>query len=275
MNEHTRGDIAALMVARIERDLPDLVAKWAKAAPVRHLVIDDLLPTDLAERVAAQFPPIESMMLKSSIRERKRVGVDVGAYAPVVTETLYAFQDPRVIDAVRRATGIGDMAPDASLYAAGLSAMGEGDFLNPHLDNSHDGDGRYYRAINVLYYVSPGWQAEHGGNLELWEPTVRQQETVWARFNRLVVMATDQTSWHSVSPIQGARSRYCVSNYYFTQGPPGGTDYRHVTTFTGRPEQPLTRATLAVVDGVVLNTIAKLVPSLVKRNRHRIRPEGM
>jgi Rps23 Pro-64 3,4-dihydroxylase Tpa1-like proline 4-hydroxylase len=37
--------------------------------------------------------------------------------------------------------------------------MGKGDFLNPHLDNSHDGDQKNYRAINVLYYLSENWPA--------------------------------------------------------------------------------------------------------------------
>ena len=47
--------------------------------------------------------------------------------------------------------------------------MGRNGFLNPHIDNSHDGDIRLYRALNLLYYVFPSWQRSNGGNLELWD----------------------------------------------------------------------------------------------------------
>lgn len=271
LDSFARDELANRIRDRIEAQLPELQRQWEASAPVRHIVIDDVLPDEFARLVAARFPPVESMMLKSSIRERKHVGVDVDRYAPEVTETLYALQNPRVIEAIGRATGLGDLGGDPSLYAAGLSAMGKGDFLNPHLDNSHDGDIRVYRALNVLYYVSPDWKPENGGNLEIWDPDVKRPKTILSRFNRLVVMETNQTSWHSVSRVLCDAPRYCVSNYYFSLSPPGGVPYRHVTTFTGRPEQPVTRAVLRVVDGLVLNTIGRLFPALVKRNRHRIK----
>ena len=40
---------------------------------------------------------------------------------------------------------------------AGL-AMFEGDFLNPHVDNSHDANREKYRRLNLLFYVSPDWK---------------------------------------------------------------------------------------------------------------------
>jgi hypothetical protein len=82
-------------------------------------------------------------------------------------------------------------------------------------------------------------------------------------------METNQASWHSVCRVAADSSRQCVSNYYFTSAPPAGVPYKHVTTFTGRPEEPLKRLALGVMDGMVLNTVGRLFPSLVKRNPHR------
>jgi hypothetical protein len=115
--------------------------------------------------------------------------------------------------------------------------MGKGHFLGPHLDNLHDGDQNNYCTLNSLYYVTPDWKAECGGNLELWDSKVRKNITIVSAFNRLVVMKTNPSSWHSVSKVESNRMRCYVSNYYFSPFSPTGTDYFNVTEFIARPEQ--------------------------------------
>lgn len=270
--ETSRAGLAAAIAARLERDAEALTQRWEAAHPFRYVAIDDLLPTDYADRLAARFPSPGQMMLRSSLRERKRVGVAVEDYDPTVADALFAFQDPRVVTAVNKITGHADAVADPTLYASGISVMAQGDFLNPHIDNSHDGDRRHYRVLNLLYYVSRDWSLAHGGNLELWDVDVRHRVTVESRFNRLVLMETHQTSWHSVERVRAAAVRRCVSNYYFAPRPIRGTSYNHVTTFTGRPEEPLKRLLLDVTDGVVLNALGRTFPQLTMRSKHRIRP---
>jgi hypothetical protein len=89
--------------------------------------------------------------------------------------------------------------------------------------------------------VSPDWIIENGGNFELWDKEKLNQKTITAHTNRLVVMETNKTSWHSVSEVQADRPRCCVSNYYFSAISPDSTDYFHVTSFTGRPEEKIKR----------------------------------
>ena len=86
--------------------------------------------------------------------------------------------------------------------------MEKSQFLNPHLDNSHDKDRNKWRVLNLLYYVSPDWKQEFGGNLELWPDGMKgRQITLHSKFNRLAVMATHDASWHSVSPITHGRGQ--------------------------------------------------------------------
>jgi hypothetical protein len=86
--------------------------------------------------------------------------------------------------------------------------------------------------------VSPDSQEAHGANLELWRGGPRGAPvTIASLFNRLVVMVTHQSSWHSVSMNRSAQQRCCVSNYYFSDFPLGARDYFHVTSFRGRPDQ--------------------------------------
>ena len=64
-----------------------------------------------------------------------------------------------------------------NLYASGLSMMFKNDYLNPHIDNSHDARKKY-RRLNLLFYVSPDWNYDNGGNFELWDESVTMQKTI-------------------------------------------------------------------------------------------------
>jgi len=62
---------------------------------------------------------------------------------------------------IEEITGLKEMVPDKNLYAGGISLMANGNFLNPHLYNSHDNDMKYYRVLNLLYYCTPDWDIEN------------------------------------------------------------------------------------------------------------------
>jgi Rps23 Pro-64 3,4-dihydroxylase Tpa1-like proline 4-hydroxylase len=236
----SREVMAEYIAQRIEQSEADLARQWRESLPINHFVLDDLLPVGWAESIRRAFPGAGSMFLKKSLRELKYVAAQMDRYDPLLEEAIYAFQAPRIVSAIERITGLRDMEPDEMLYAGGLSLMAPGHFLNPHIDNSHDRFRRRYRILNLLYYVSPQWPEQRGGNLELWPAGLRGcPTTIVSKFNRLVVMITHKRSWHSVSRNLTAADRCCVSNYFFSRNPIGGADYYHVTEFRGRPEQPL------------------------------------
>jgi len=207
---------------------------------VQSCYIDNLLPEQKARKINAAFPDKSTMMLKKSLRENKYVAAQMDKYPPILEEIVYAFQEPNVLKVVEEITGIREMVPDTKLYAGGISLIAKDNFLNPHLDNSHDKERERYRVLNLLYYVTPDWSHEAGGNLELWdEGPKKDQREITSHFNRLALMATHEKSWHSVSQVMVDRSRCCVSNYYFSAKPLEDHDYFHVTSFRGRPEQPV------------------------------------
>ena len=120
----------------------------------------------------------------------------------------------------------------------------------------------------MLFYTSPDWRLEDGGNLELWpNGTKAEPHTIHSKFNRLLVIATNRSSWHSVSPILAPRNRTCVSNYYFSLKSPEAGDYFHVTSFRGRPEQPV-RDLVLRADGALRALVRKVFPSGLRRTRH-------
>lgn len=274
ITEVTREQIARLIEKKLNNEKDALKAQWNTKHPdfdTRFFVCDNLLPEEIIANYIEHLPPKKVLLLRDTIRERKRVGIDYKNYDPLIGNVLLAFQMPGVVETVSEITGIRNMQADPTLYASGVSIMEKDDFLNPHLDNSHDGDQQNYRVINLLYYVSPGWEKAYGGNLELWDVNVSKPTEIVSKFNRLVVMETNDISYHSVNKVNVDKRRVCVSNYYFSKQASGGKNFRHITTFTGRPEEPVKRVVLKVVDGFALNTLAKLFPSLLKNTKHRLK----
>ncbi len=261
-SQTNREQLVQLIVAKLE-ELEGSLQKAFQASRsevgVRYCCIDDLLPEELARRIHERFPRPEEMRLMDNFREKKYTSKSFDKFDPLLADITFAVQDPRVLAVVERITGIQQQIPDASLYAGGLSAMTQGHFLGPHIDNSHEASRQYYRTLNLLYYVTPDWALENGGNLDLWDRQVRQRATIVSKFNRLALMETTPTSWHSVSKVVVNRTRCCVSNYYFSPRSPTGSEYFNVTSFSASPNQPLHRV-LARLDNGLRQAVRWLAP---------------
>jgi Rps23 Pro-64 3,4-dihydroxylase Tpa1-like proline 4-hydroxylase len=250
---------ATLLRDRLASRADDIRRQWQnpEGTRTRHFVVDDLLPPELCMAAFDAFPKDANEFVKlNSFRERKKTSVRLEKFDSILSAITYSFQNKTVVDLVSAIIGFKQIEPDPILYAGGLSIMTKGDFLNPHIDNSHDAHRQRYRRLNLLYYLSPDWKPENGGNFELWDEKRAAQKTLVSRANRLVVMETTKTSWHSVSPVVADKPRCCISNYYFSAISPDESDYYHVTSFSGRPGQRAKKA-LGVVDNALRNVISK------------------
>lgn len=255
-------ELKSLLIGRLTKDVETLRQKYHASGTevgTRYVVIDDLLPTEKALSIHQAFLARSGDWREmSSFREKKLTSKNYDAFPPTLGEVTFALQEPELLKLTEEITEIPGQVADPGLYAGGLSAMREGDFLDPHIDNSHDQSRKVYRRLNLLYYVTPEWKQEDGGNLELWDDRVRKKVTLVSQFNRLILMETHSRSWHSVSRVtKSGGFRCCVSNYNFTQQSPTGKDYFHVTSFSAPPEQTLKRA-LCKVDNFARMTLRKI-----------------
>jgi Rps23 Pro-64 3,4-dihydroxylase Tpa1-like proline 4-hydroxylase len=232
-----------MILQRLGRESEAIKADFEtpKGVATKFAAIDDLLPPAEAEKIAAAFPASERMRFLDSFREKKFTSKSLDEFDQTIADITFAFQDERVIEKVAELTGIRDALGDPHLYAGGISAMERGHFLNPHIDNSHDGERRNYRVLNLLYYITPNWDPANGGNLELWDEKVRTRVEIPSLFNRLVLMATNDKSYHSVNEVRADLPRRCISNYYFSRHSPNEYETFHVTYFMARPEQKVRR----------------------------------
>ena len=247
------------ILQRLDAASEQIIAQWKNPEDTltRHFYLDELLPQSDVEEIYAAFPKNgEGFFDRESFREKKRTSANLSDFNAILSDITYAMQDPRIVNKVSELCSMESIEPDPKLYAGGLSMMFPNDYLNPHIDNSHDDERSKYRRLNLLYYVSPDWSFDNGGNFELWNEDITKPKTIISHQNRLVVMETNKTSWHSVSKVNAERPRCCVSNYYFSEISPDGDEYFHVTSFLGRPEQPFRRY-LGVLDNGLRNFISR------------------
>lgn len=272
---HTREELANLILEKLEHSKKELTTEFRKPGRINSCYIDNLLPETIAKEIYDAFPEVEEMRLNKTLRENKRIAAQMDLYNPLLEEITFAFHDPRIVSVVEEITGLKQMTPDDKLYAGGISLMAFGNFLNPHLDNSHDNDRENYRVLNLLYYTTPEWQEEYGGNLELWDRGIKaKQRTILSKFNRLVLMVTNTSSIHSVSKVvKEEGKRCCVSNYYFSKIPAEGNEYFHVTSFYGRPDEPVKNLILRS-DAMLRNLVRKVTGKRIVKTSHIYKKNG-
>lgn len=94
------------------------------------------------------------------------------------------------------------LLPDMSLWGGGMHDMGQGDVLGLHLDADHHAVNGLNRTVNGILFLSQGWDNNWGGNLEIWDQRkTRPLLSIAPQFNRLVLFATNDTSWHTVTAL--------------------------------------------------------------------------
>ena len=232
-----KREISELIIERLnEIGINSLREKYEQSGLINHIIIDNLLPIEVASRLNFDFPKEKELNHLNALQENKFVGVYFSEKQKLVQECLYAFQEQSILKIISQITNIKNLIGDPELYAGGVSSMSKGCFLNPHIDNSHDRNLENFRRLNLLYYVNENWiPKEDGGELVLYPNGIKnKEEKIHCKFNRLVIMRTDNKSIHGVKEILAKTNRRkCISNYYFSKDSPLGKSYYHSTSFRG------------------------------------------
>jgi len=153
-----RTEIAGLICSKLITNKEALKIQFLESKDtIGYFFIDDLLPKELATEIYNKFPTTKEAVRKKNLREFKFTAYQMDNYNTLLEEVIYAFQDKRVVDLVSEICELEEVYSDENLYAGGLSLMEKDNFLNPHLDNSHDKDRNRWRVLNLLYYVSPNF----------------------------------------------------------------------------------------------------------------------
>lgn len=205
---------------------------------VRTCFVDDLLPDSALQEFSGALPPLSEMTRLRSLGERKFVSASLDRLAPALRKLTMAFSHPIVTLAIAPIIGAAMLVPDGNFYNGGVTIMAPGDFMRPHLDNSHDKAGQRVRKVVMLYYFSPVWRSEYGGHLAVWDDVVAgEARGIKYRPNRLVLIETSEASWHSISEIVGPYPRVNLTTYLYD--PAATSQPVRLTRFKAWPKERL------------------------------------
>lgn len=137
------------------------------------------------------------------------------------------FASPLFIGRIEGMFGIDGLRFDE--LGGGLHAIPPGGYLDVHVDFNRDSAGRC-RRINCLLFLNRDWAktGEPGGELELYADDYLAS-IIAPEFNREVIFATSDISWHGHPRPRPDRWRYSLAAYYFTTEPPADVSAPHDT----------------------------------------------
>src|SRR5205823_4330439 len=159
-----------------------------------------------------------------------------------------ALAAPEFCDLLSQVFKIPGLLPDEQLVGGGMHQTGPRGHLDVHVDFNYIEKRQLHRRLNILIYFNKDWRPEWGGNIELWDKNVKFcHQSLSPIFNRCVVFATNEISFHGVTAVNcpAGGSRKSFAAYYYTREAPAHWDGRsHSTIFKARPDEVLKGAVL-------------------------------
>jgi Rps23 Pro-64 3,4-dihydroxylase Tpa1-like proline 4-hydroxylase len=206
-------------------DIPSLVDGFNGMDPFRHVVIEDFFLPEIAEQIAAEFPAFDGdawAVYNNSIEIKK--ALNHWDRFPKTTYSVFDYLNSDEFVAKMSALAGVQLYADHGLHGGGWHSHAQGGKLNTHLDYSIHPKLGMERLLNLIIYVTPGWQKDWAGELGFWKDEKgtpgELRKTTEPFFNRALIFDTSQQSWHGLpdpvlSPLGVTRNSLAV--YYLCE----------------------------------------------------------
>lgn len=213
---------------------------FQSAKPYQHVVIDNFLPVEVADLIAAEYPkpydiqwtysgpglcrPIEDKpyLNKLSVSNEDK-------FPPFIRHVMHEFNSMSFIFFLEAIAGVKGIIPDHTYSGCGLHSTGRGGRLLIHIDQSRHPNKRLDQMLNMIYFCTKDWREEYHGHLELWNANASVCERrIAPEFNRLVVFNTGTNTFHGHPvPLECPEDvrRNSLSVYYYLLDRPRDATY--------------------------------------------------
>lgn len=199
--------------------------------PFPHVIEDGLWSVGALVKVRDSFPPPDSPVWRrfDNGHERKLASLGtVAAWPHPVQEFIGTLTSPQWCRKLGDLFGIDDLTADT--YGGGMHMIPPGGKLDIHVDFNVHPNG-LYRRLNCLIYLND-WDPADGGELELRQDEHTPLLKVAPVFNRTVIFATSDRSWHGhPTPTGEGFWRKSIAVYYYSPEPSPGFRSPHDTIF--------------------------------------------
>ena len=197
---------------KIENNIQQLTKDFSSASPFSYVVIDNFADEHKLHKILDTFPlPGTDNINKSRDYIFARNKYEKANFKEVSAECEEIYRDfmsEQFKNIVCKITNQ-DVFIDPEFHGGGIHQGGEGSFLDMHVDfNYHPLQENWFRNLNILLYLNPGWKPKYGGQLKLKHTETGDYTEIEPLFNRCVIMFTRDYTLHGYDPISFPSGKY-------------------------------------------------------------------
>lgn len=194
--------------------------------PFQHIILDNFFPEELAESISVAFDEIplndweytNDKDIEVKYRTKWSSEFDI---PDAISPAIRILNSSPILVAMGKKLGIPKLMPDPYFTGGGLNMTHLGGMLDIHVDgNYHDASG-LNRRVNILVYLTKGWQPKWGGEFGIYdEAGDHLVKAVPPMFNRCIIFDTHDQSFHGLpNPIKFPEDhpRKSILLYYYTR----------------------------------------------------------
>jgi hypothetical protein len=184
-----------------------LIEQYHAGKPFKHCMIDNFFDEDVALKLSEEFPDYNDdkiwAIYNNSI-ENKRLTPNWGLFPSTTYSVFTLMNTPEFVQKIRLITGIPNLVADYGMHGGGWHVSKNGGKLNMHKDHSIHPKLGMERRINLIVYMTPDWNEQSHGGLELWSHDAEKNlpkecvTKIQNLFNRAVIFDTADNSWHGL-----------------------------------------------------------------------------
>lgn len=247
------------MINADNQDFNSLIQSFKNATPFNHVVIDNFFHDETTDALVQDFPRYYDnewhTTYNSPLESLKRTCNHWDRFPKRTYNVFNRLNSNAFLWSMKILCGIPVFA-DPGLHGGGWHIHASGGKLNIHKDYSIHPKLGLERRLNLIVYLTPDWQPEWGGGLELWsnDPETNKplkcEKVVDNKFNRAIIFDTTQNSWHGLpKPISCPENVYRKSlAVYYLSNPGVGTDPRGRALFAPYGDQANDPAVLDLIE---------------------------
>ena len=240
----------------IEKDLDDF--KYG-SYPYKHIIIDDFLKKDVAEKALNEMNKLSDKSacgwfnMKTKWEWNKGYWENLHNIPIPIKEIFTELNSKEFINKLEKLTGINELIAGEIFRGTSIHRINNGGYLGLHTDfNSYqmEGVGKLDRRINLLIYMNKDWKLEYGGQFDLCDLENKKCiKRINPNFNRCAIFNTSNKSIHGhPEPLKLPKDmrRQSIVVYYYTKNKNGALDFEgdktHCTLWYDKKEFDYTEA---------------------------------
>jgi len=201
---------------------------YQSGKPYPHIVIKNYFDQNFLSKVLDEFPNLSKISSSKNYNNKNEIKFSNNKKKNFKknTKILFKFLNSKLfLNFVQNLASINEkLLPDFELNGGGLHEIKRGGVLKIHTDFNKHPYKNIDRRINVLIYLNKQWKKNYGGNLELWNKSMKKcEKKIAPNFNTMVIFSTNDFTNHGhPNPLKCPEtiSRKSIATYYFSKGRP-------------------------------------------------------